>query len=314
MGSGTWSSQSWGSYAAQNVTGKSQSQLFKQSQLHEDVNPLNFKNGIRESVDGDDHPLSTPVAIFTDVTGSMGVLAETVVRTLDTVCEELLDRKPVTDPHLLTGAIGDAYTDRSPFQATQFESDIRIAEQTQKLFIERNGGGNGGESYALAWLFAAQMTATDAYDKRGKKGYIFTVGDEPVHGVEESGQGSSYGVTREQAKRVLGLDIERDLTANECLAMARKKYNVYHIVVNPTGYHREGVEKTFGRLMPENLLWLEDVTALSETIVSVIEVNEGRDKDEVAKSWDGSKSIVIANAMRDLATTSNSGDQEVVSL
>lgn len=315
MGSGTWNSQQWGSYAKQNVTGKTQSQVFSQSRLHEDVNPLKFTNGIRESVDGDDHPNSTPVAIFTDVTGSMGILAETVVRTLDTVCQELLDRKPVTDPHLLTGATGDAYTDSSPFQATQFESDIRIAEQTQKLFLERNGGGNGGESYALAWLFAAMMTATDSYDKRNKKGYLFTVGDEPVHGVEGSGQGREWGVTREQAKSFLGLEIERDLTADECLAMARKKFNVFHIVISTHSMYRDGVLATFGRIMPDNLLWLEDVNALSETIVSAIEVNEGRDKQSVADSWGDGKSVVVANALRDLATSdAGSGDQEVVAL
>jgi hypothetical protein len=316
MGGGSWNSSQWSGYAAQNVSGKSQSQIFTQRGIHPDLDPLNFKNGLRESVDGDDNPLSTPIAIFTDVTGSMGVLAETVVRTLDTVCTELYDRKPVTDPHLMTGAIGDAYTDSSPFQATQFEADIRIAEQTKNIYLEKNGGGNGGESYALAWLFAGMQTATDAYDKRGKKGYIFTVGDEPVHGVEGASQGLRWGVTKEQAKRILGLDIERDLTADECLAMAKRRFNVFHIVVNSMAGYRDGVERTFGVLMPDNLIWLEDIKALSETIVSVIEVNEGRDKQSVAASWSGDTSIVIAKALNAMvpATASDDDGQAVVRL
>ena len=154
MGGGSWNSTQWQGYAAQNVAGKSKSQIFTQRGIHDSLNPRNFANGIRESVDGPDNPVSTPIAIFTDVTGSMGVLAETVVKTLDTVCSELYDRKPVSDPHILTGAIGDAYTDSAAFQASQFEADIRIAEQTQQIYLEGNGGGNGGESYALAWLFA----------------------------------------------------------------------------------------------------------------------------------------------------------------
>ncbi len=316
MGGGSWNSQQWGSYATQNVSGKSRTQIFTQNGIHDDLNPLKFTNGLRESVDSDDNPNSTPVAIFTDVTGSMGVLAETVVKNLDVVCQELIDRAPVTNVHLMTGAIGDAYTDRSAFQATQFEADIRIAQQTQKIYLEGNGGGNGGESYALAWLFASMQTATDSFDKRGKKGYLFTVGDEPVHGVEGSTQGQKWGVTVDQAKTFLGLTIERDLSADECLAMARRKFNCFHIVVNPSSYYRDGVNKTFGVLMPDNLIWLEDVSILSETIVSVIEVNEGKDKGAVAASWSGDKSIVIANALKSMVVAGGDADtgQEVVRL
>ena len=313
MGGGSWSSQSWSNYSQTNVSGKTQSQVFSSNQLDEGLDPKKFTNGIRESVDSADNPLSTPVAIFTDVTGSMGRTAEAVIRKLDVVCQELLDRAPVTDVHLLTGAIGDAYTDRSAFQATQFEADIRIAEQTQKIYIEGNGGGNGGESYALAWLFAALQTATDSFDKRGKKGYLFTVGDEPVHGVEGSGQGQAYGVTKAQAAQFLGLTIERDLTADECLAMARRKFNVMHISISSHGAYRAGVNATFGKIMPDDLYWLEDVNVLPELIVSLIEVSEGRDKAAVAASWNGSTSVAVANALNTAVSTVNSS-QEVVRL
>ena len=317
MGGGSWSAQTWSGYSTAKVAGKSQSQVFTSQKLDEGLDPKKFTNGIRESVDGVDNPLSTPVAIFTDVTGSMGMTAEAVIRKLDVVCQELLDRAPVTDVHLLTGAIGDAYTDSSPFQATQFEADIRIAEQTQKIYLEGNGGGNGGESYALAWLFAALQTATDSFDKRGKKGYLFTVGDEPVHGVEGSGRGQAYGVTKDQAARFLGLKIERDLTADECLAMARRKYNVMHIVISNAGargYHHDPIKATFGKIMPDDLYWLEAVDALPELIVSLIEVAEGRDKAAVAASWSGSTSVAVANALNSAVARVDGGTQEVVRL
>lgn len=314
MGGGSWSSSQWQGFAAQNVAGKSRSQVFTASGLNEAVDPLQFKNGIRESVDSDDNPNSTPVAIFTDCTGSMGATAHAVVKKLDVVCEELIARAPVSDVHLMTGVIGDAYTDRAPFQATQFEADIRIADQTKLLYLEGNGGGNGGESYALAWLFAAQQTATDSFDKRKKKGYIFTVGDEPVHGVPNA-SGHEYGVTKDQAKRILGLDIERDLTAEECLQMAQRRWNCFHVVIESNTHYRSGIEQTFGAIMPDNLIYLEssNIELLPEVIVSAIEVNEGKDAQTVAASWSGNTSVVVAKAMQGLATR-DAGGQEVVRL
>jgi hypothetical protein len=291
MGNTTWSTTDWSAYSTKNIQGKTQAQVFTSRDLDNSLSAASFTDGVRESVDSDANPASTPVCIFADVTGSMGMTAEAVVRRLDVVCEELYDRKPITDPHILTGAIGDAYTDRSPFQATQFEADIKIAEQTQKLFLEGRGGGNGGESYALAWLFAALQTRTDSFDKRNKKGYIFTIGDEPVH---------MAGVTKAQAKAYLHLDIERDYTAQECLEMAQRKWNVFHIVIETHAHYRDGIQKTFGSIMPDNLLWLEDVKILPELIVSTIQVVEGADKATVSASWSGDTSLVVASAMKDL--------------
>ncbi len=317
MGGGSWSSGSWNTFKTANVAGKSRTQIFTSTKLVEDVDPKKFTNGIRESVDGPDHPETTPVAIFTDATGSMGHLAQVVVSKLDTVCEELLARNPVSDVHLMTGIVGDGYTDPAPMQASQFESDIRIAQQTKMLWLEGcMGGGNRGESYALPWLMMAMQTVTDSFDKRKKKGYVFTVGDEGVHGVE-GGNGEKYGVTKEQAERLLGLKIERDLSAEEIYQMVSRKFNVYHIVIGGGfGQYKDDIEKSFGRLMPDRLLYLEGSNAdlLPELIVSTIEVNEGKDKADVAQSWGGNTSIVVADAMRALATAGAGGDASVVRL
>ncbi len=310
MGNGSWDTDRWTTYATTNVVGQSRSQIFSSS-MKDEVNPLKFTNGIRESVDSVDNPNSTPVAIFTDCTGSMGQLAFTVVQKLDVVCQELLDRSPVSDVHLMTGVIGDAYSDNCPFQATQFEADIRIAEQTQLLYLEGNGGGNGGESYALAWLFAGMQTSIDSYNKRQKKGYIFTVGDEPVHGVAGWDRGRTWGVTKQQAKDFLGLDIERDLTAQECLDLAKEKWNVFHIVVGNKYQHQEGIEYTFGKIMPDKLLYLEDISVLPELIVSAIQVNEGELLNTVASSWDSS-SDVITKALSAIVVNKSDDESAVI--
>jgi hypothetical protein len=46
------------------------------------------------------------------------------------------------------------------------------------------------------------------------------------------------------------------------------------------------------------VLRLKDYRRLAEVVVSAIEVNEGRDRDTVARSWSGDTSAVVAHALR----------------
>ena len=55
-----------------------------------------------------------------------------------------------------------------------FETDNRSDEHLGKIVLEGNGGGGNHESYELAFYFGARKTATDAWEKRGKKGYFFS--------------------------------------------------------------------------------------------------------------------------------------------
>jgi hypothetical protein len=277
-----------------------------------DLDPSKFK--LRESRDSDDNPLSRAIMIFTDVTGSMGHLSQEVLSAFDVVCTELYDRKPVADPHILTGAIGDAYCDSGPLQATQFEADIRIAEQTRKLWIEGGGGGNYGESYALPWLFGAEKTALDCFEKRGQKGFLFTVGDEPLLGAEKlktnpRNRGCNFAVTKDQAKQFLDLDLQADLTAEEVYAMATRTWEIVHICVSgDSSPYRPGVMDSFGEILGDRLLFLQDTALLPELIVSSIQVIAGHDKDAVAGSWkDDDAKKKIASAIKDLVPVTDGG-------
>lgn len=289
MGDGRWSSSDWNTYATAHVAGKTQSQVFQSTAMKPDYDPERIK--LRESRDGVDNPMSTPIILASDVTGSMGIIAEKLMRDgLNTVATEIYDRRPVTDPHIMAMAVGDAYSDRAPLQVTQFEADIRIADQMRDLWLEGNGGGNGGESYSSAHLFAATKTSHDAFEKRGRKGFLFTIGDEPVHD----------GMTRDQVKRVLGIDVEGNLSALDCLAMAQRTYEVFHVVVKEghAGNHMPSVLASWKPLLPERLLMLDDHRMIAEVIVSAIQVVEGANADAVAASWNGKTSLVVANALK----------------
>lgn len=289
MGSGRWDSGAWDSYSTAHVTGKSSATVFSSRDMKDDFNPALIT--VRESRDSVDNPNSTPIIVGVDVTGSMGIIADNLIRDgLNTLATEIYARKPVTDPHLMALAIGDCEYDQAPLQATQFEADIRIAKQLQEIYLERGGGPNGGESYNLAHLFAAEKTVTDSWEKRRKKGYLFTVGDEPV--LEE--------VTSAQASKFLGLQTP-NLSTEECIRMASAKYEVFHVVINERrrSYGTDPITQ-WQSLLPQRVIILDDHTKLAETIVSAIQVTEGAKKADVAGSWKDGTSLVVASAIQNL--------------
>jgi len=266
MGHGNWSNRDWERYAARSVCGRSRSELFCAREIHADYDPTKIK--IRESRDSDENPCSTPIIIGVDVTGSMGVLAEElVVHGLNETFTTLLDRKPVSDPHVMAMAIGDAYYDRAPLQATQFEADLRIVEQLRQLWLERGGGGNCGESYCLAYAFAGLKTVHDAKEKRNRKGFLFTVGDEPV----------LDGVERDQLSRFMGVEARRGLSGREAVRLASEYYEVFHIIVDGSyaARHFTEVKRSWEEILPERVIHLRDPNRLAETIVSTIELASG---------------------------------------
>ena len=294
MGSSRWSSADWATYS-KSTAGKSTSEIFRSSKMDPELDPKGIT--MRESRDSDLNPESTAVIVACDVTGSMGMLAENLIRKgLGTLFEEVLERKPVTDPHVMAMAIGDATMyDRAPLQVTQFEADLTIADQLEKVYVEGGGGGNCYESYDLPMYFAAYHTSIDCFEKRGKKGYLFTLGDEEAPSC----------TSLKAVKTFIGEDegLQADIPLSEVIEAAQKMYNVYHIIVAEGSYARrrlDRVRNSWNAVLGQNVIILDDYTKLAEVIVSVMEVNEGKDAEDVAKSWDGDTSLVVANAVKDL--------------
>ncbi|MBK8461085.1 MAG: hypothetical protein IPL43_13690 [Micropruina sp.] len=90
----------------------------------------------------------------------------------------LLDKNYCTDPQIAVATYGDATCDRVPLQFAQFESDNRIDDNLDNMFLEGGGGGNGGETSNLLLYYAAHHTAIDCFELRAKKGYLFLIADE----------------------------------------------------------------------------------------------------------------------------------------
>lgn len=285
MGGGKWDPGTWSSYtSSKSYDTKSTEQVFEQRTMHASLNPKGIK--MRESVDSADNPQSTAVIIGLDVTGSMGVVIDAMARHgLNTLVTEIYDRKPVTDPHVMCMGIGDATCDEAPLQITQFEADIRIAQQLELLWLEGHGGGNNSESYTLPWYWAAKHTQTDCWDKRGKKGYLFTVGDEMPPAT----------LRATDVKRVLGYTPDTDLTAKALLALASERWDVFHVMVAEGNYasrNAAAVKKAWRDLLGQNAIWLKDHRLLAQTIVSAIQIREGVHPEDVIASWKGGAKAV----------------------
>lgn len=295
MGFTRWNPTDWQTTKTANST-KTTSQIFTSQKLQMDLNPLNVV--MRESRDSDLNPNSNPIIVAVDVTGSMGIISEYLVKTgLGILFDEILTRKPIADPHLMVMAIGDAHTDRAPLQVSQFEADNTIVKWLEKIYLEGNGGGNRSESYHFPLYFAAKHTSVDSIEKRNKKGYLFTIGDEGV----------PPALTKDQIKRFIGDDSE-SLTYEQLLAMASKMYNVYHIIIGQGSYASNSaseVKSSWQNVLGERAVWLDDYKCLSEVIVSIIQLNEGSDIDQVVSSWNGNTSLVVKSAVKDLQSRSN---------
>lgn len=302
MGSGSYSTRAWDDfktarrYDDPSTTTKD---IYRSSGLDDVLDPKKFD--IRESVDGADNPESTPIIIGLDVTGSMSPVLDAMARKgLKTVCEEIYDRKPVTNPHICVLGIGDVECDSAPLQATQFEADIRIFEQLEKLYLESGGGGNHYESYILAWYFAKYMTQTDSFAKRGRKGYLFTVGDEEI----------TRNLRSADIMRFTSAKQAQDFGPMDLFNLVYPEWNIYHIIVKEGSHARvdyDSVLASWNAVVGQRAIPLEDHTKLGETIVSLMEVSAGKSVRDVTESWDGTTGVVVGNAIAHLAEVEEAG-------
>ena len=287
MGGGSWTAQSFASYSTargynystvtNSIVGDYSAQdMFKSRRIDAMLDPKNVR---RECCDSEEHPNSKPVILALDVTGSMGDGAVKVAKSLNNIMENLYES--VEDVEFMVMGIGDLYCDDAPIQASQFESDIRIAEQLDKIYFEGGGGGNGYESYTAAWYFGLYNCELDCW-KRGKKGTIITIGDEPLNPY----------LQKSELERVLGNIGHDTLTETKDLYRAViDKYNIYHIALDDrsTSYRwYEGTIENSWRPLLGDHLYVSTLNELPKTIAEIVKKSNGDDTvvDTFVDIWD----------------------------
>jgi hypothetical protein len=250
--------------------------------VHPEMNPL---GKIRESRDSDLHPHSVAIAVIFDVTGSMGNVPRVLQTKLGALMRVLIQKGYVAHPQLLFGAVGDAYSDSVPLQIGQFESGLEMDDDLGKIFLEGGGGGQVHESYELALYFMARHTAIDCHERRGRKGYLFTIGDEKPYDV----------VRGQHVREHIGDQLKRDLPVEQIVAEAQERYECFHIIPTNTSHGRSAeVQQRWRKLLGERVLLLDDEAAVCETIALAIGLCEGT-LDSLAG---GADDLVAAGADR----------------
>ena len=205
----------------------------------------------------------------------MGRACIKTAQSLNTIITSLYDK--FDDIEFMIMGIGDLAYDHAPIQASQFESDVRIAEHLDKVYMEHGGGGNGFESYTAAWYFGLHHTKLDCW-KRGKKGIIITIRDEPLNPY----------LPKYPLEKITGDNLEADVETKDLYELTKEKFDIYHIAINDFDdcyqVYKSRVDASFGDLLKEDYK-ISTLDELPSTIIKCIENSvNGYSTDEPVKT------------------------------
>jgi len=262
MGSGKFTRESFAKYSRSlgrdydEHSGRVKGQTYTSRKLDQSLDPRYFT--VRECANSEEHPNTIPVILALDVTGSMGEACNETAAALGVIITNLFNK--IKDVEFCVMGIGDLAYDEAPVQMSQFESDIRIAEALDKVYIEKGGGGNTFESYTAAWYMGLKRTKLDCYDKQGRKGIIITMGDEPLNPYLPVTTLNVATNAKEQA----------NVETPELYRQASEKFDIYHIAVDSPHdcyeHYAKDIENSFGQLLGANYK-----VATVNTLAQVIE-------------------------------------------
>lgn len=264
MGGSTWSDDAY-KHIQKTMVKVNTDEIFvnnKTGNASKSMQAQNIK--VRESRDSEAHPESLSIAIFLDVTGSMGKIPEILIREkLGTLMNTLI-KNGLEHPQIMFGAIGDHISDKYPLQVGQFESGTKeLVHDLSSFLIEGGGGSNNQESYLLAWLFCSRQTSCDCFEKRGKKGYLFTIGDEK----------SWDNLSTQNISKITGKE-SNQATDKELLQEVMRSYNVYHLHINEGSYKNDRNVFGYWKILGNNFIVVEDYREVATIIAQTILKNE----------------------------------------
>ena len=169
--------------------------------------------------------------------------------------------------HIVYGDVVQLQVERGDFLPVCSYQRVALVDYLLVLYFEAGGGGNSYESYTAAWYFGLNHCRLDCW-KRGKKGIIITMGDEPLNPYLPI-RGMCCGLAD-----VTGDNLQADVNTKDLYEDVIKKYDVYHLAVDDmaTSYrlYAERIEKSFGEYLDKEHLRVVNLNTIANTIVDIV--------------------------------------------
>ena len=283
MGYGNWSSSSYESYSTANsLNTRSIGETFLNKKISVQMDPVHFKNGMRESRDPSPETEALPIIIGLDVTGSMGRIPHNLIKDWLPLLMNDIITNVHPNPQLMFVGIGDAHFDQSPIQASQFELETELViKSLREIYLEGGGGGNKEESYSYPWLLASRFVSTDYSEKHNKRGILITIGDEKLNEI----------LPVESLKAHLGSDFSGSISSKDLYNEVSKNWKVIHIHCTDGSYKESFVKESWVSVMNEDFYAMDSkeiVAFISKKIKEVVNYDnqprESKSSEQAAPS------------------------------
>jgi hypothetical protein len=138
-------------------------------------------------------------------------------------------------------------------------------EDLARIVLEGGGGGQRRESYELAMYFMARHTDLDSVVKRGRRGYLFIIGDEMAYPQ----------VKPKEVERFVGDRLGEPISTEAMLAELRRSFDVYYIMPTAAGWGGDPEILGYWRkLLGQQVIELDDLDAVCETIALTVGLGE----------------------------------------
>lgn len=158
---------------------------------------------------------TAPLIVVVDQTGSMGEWPKIMFSKLPYLEHETKEYMG-DDAEFCFMAVGDAHNgEKYPLQARPFAKGLDLKKRLEELVIEGNGGGNGGETYELAALYALKNIKMP----KAIKPIIIFIGDEKPFNV----------ISKDMADNYCGVKLDKATPTPEVFKALREKMEVYFI-------------------------------------------------------------------------------------
>ena len=256
MGGGSYSrsvyssSSSW-SGSSSSGSSSTASRRMSSSSLHSSMKP---KGKIITSNS------KNPIIIALDVTGSNIELARIVYDKMPMLHGQIEQQGYLDDFDICFMAVGDAYTDDYPLQVTDFAKGIALDSWLEKVVLEGNGGGNGGESYNLAAEYLNQnfKFAPDATPR------VFFIADEPIHKTIEHEHFRDYIGSGERSS-------DAQMSKKAVFERLNRKVDDSVFCLNPSNRGYESSIDDWKKAIPsQNVIKIKDAKEIVDLILGTI--------------------------------------------